>query len=105
MIENINFKLFNIPSSVQEKIIDSMVKKTSELITLKASFTSELVDKINSKSPSMADGFWNEHQIAFLQQGTTKEEILLFSKQILLTMFNFVFKELMENIEEDVAQK
>ncbi len=105
MIENINFKLFNIPSSVQEKLIEDMVKKTSNFIALKATFTAEIVDKINSKSPTIADIIWNEHEIVFLQNGTTKEEVLLLSKQMLLTTFGYVFKELMENVEEDVTQK
>jgi hypothetical protein len=86
-------------------MIKEMVNRTSELVTLKASFTSEIVSIINSKSPAIAEKIWSEYEVAFLRQGTTKKQVQLFSNQFLLTMFDFVFKELMENIEDDVTGK
>lgn len=98
----LDFSGLNIPLEVQEKLKQDIENKAVELVTKKATIISNMTIELLSKVPSIAEKMWSENEIAFLQNGTTREEVSQFSKQLLIKMFSYFMENAMKDVEEDI---
>lgn len=103
MFQNIDLTTFNLPDSVIQKIEEGMVKKQSEFISLKATLGAEITGKLIEGFKKISESLWQENETAFLQHGTTKEDVLFFSKYFMVQLFKNLFDRLIENSEEDIV--
>lgn len=105
MFQNIDLSKFNLPDSVIQKIQEDIIKKQSDLIAIKGTFSADITDKIIKGLRKTFESFWQENEIVFLQHGTTKEDVWAFSKCLMIEMFKNLFDRLIENSEEDIADE
>ena len=101
MYEEIDFDQFNLPPSFQEDLKRSLDKRVPEFITLRATLTAGITQKILRNSKMAEEVFWDSYEIILLQHGTTKEQVAKMCRMLALQTVLIIYKDLLENIKED----
>lgn len=105
MFKDIDLTKFNLPDSVIQKIQEGVVKKQSDFVALKATLGANTTEIIVKRLKKLSESLWQENEVVFLQHGTTKEDVWVFSKYLMIEIFKNIFDRLIENSDEDISSE
>ena len=91
----------NIPESFKEKVITLFGDKIKNIQLIKANITSQITNTIIQRAPKMEKNLWEAGEIEFLKHGTTKEDVALLVKQIILCILQYILTDIVENALDD----
>lgn len=91
---------FNLPEGFFNKVDGRMNAKSGDLLIGRIEIINKLSDAINAGSKELQEKLWAENEVELLKQGTSKDQLLSFAKEVMCTIMSAVIDRVIESAKE-----